>query len=111
MIAPSFGGIFYNNCFRNGLLPVELPIEQVRVLAEQMEAAGGSAQVAVDLEAQTVTAPRGQVFPFHAPPELRRMLLEGLDEIGLTLSRAAEIAAFRTADSAKRPWVYRPGLS
>jgi len=111
VIAPSFGGIFYNNCFRNGLLPVELPIEQVRVLAEQMEAAGGSAQVAVDLEAQTVTAPRGQVFPFHAPPELRRMLLEGLDEVGLTLSRAAEIAAFRTADSAKRPWVYRPGLS
>jgi len=111
VIAPSFGGIFYNNCFRNGLLPVELPIEQVRVLAEQMEAAGGSAQVAVDLEAQTVTAPRGQVFPFHAPPERRRMLLEGLDEVGLTLSRAAEIAAFRTADSAKRPWVYRPGLS
>ena len=111
VIAPSFGGIFYNNCFRNGLLPVELPIAQVRVLAEQMEAAGGHAEVTVDLAAQTVTAPGGQVFPFRAPPVLRRMLLEGLDEVDLTLSRAAEIAAFRKADSARRPWVYRPGLS
>jgi 3-isopropylmalate/(R)-2-methylmalate dehydratase small subunit len=110
VIAPSFGGIFYNNCFRNGLLPVELPIEAVRALAAQMDAAGGHAEVSVDLEAETVTAPGGERLVFRTPPVLRRMLLEGLDEVGLTLSLTAEIGAFRAADEARRPWAYRPGL-
>ncbi len=111
VIAPSFGGIFYNNSFRNGLLPVELPIGQVRVLADQMQAAAGHAEVEVDLEQQAVTAPDGTRFGFTTPPALRRMLLEGLDEIGLTLSRAAQIDAFRTHDRARRPWAYRPGAA
>ena len=111
VIAPSFGGIFHGNSFRNGLLPVELPIEQVRVLADQMQAAGGHAEVEVDLEQQAVTAPDGTRFGFTTPPALRRMLLEGLDEIGLTLSRAAQIDAFRTHDRARRPWAYRPGAA
>jgi 3-isopropylmalate/(R)-2-methylmalate dehydratase small subunit len=64
----------------------------------------------VDLEAETVTAPEGERVPVRTPPVLRRMLLEGLDEVGLTLSRAAEIAAFRTGDRTRRPWAYRPGL-
>ena len=106
VIAPSFGGIFFNNCFRNGLLPVELPIEQIREIAGQMEAAQGQAQVTVDLEAETVTGPEGQVFPFKAPAVLREMLLRGVDEIDLTLSRAREIAAFRAKDQARRPWAY-----
>lgn len=106
VIAPSFGGIFFNNCFRNGLLPVELPIEQVRELAAQMEAAGGRAEVEVDLEAQVVTAPDGKRFAFVTPPVLRRMLLDGLDEIDVTLSYSAEIAAWRQQDRARRPWAY-----
>ena len=109
VIAPSFGGIFFGNSFRNGLLPVELPIEQVRVLAAQMEAAGGQAEVEVDLEAQTVTAPDGTRFAFRSPPALRRMLLDGLDEVGATLARGPEIAAFRARDRDRRPWAYAPG--
>ena len=106
IIAPSFGGIFFNNCYRNGLLPVELPIEQVRVLASEVEASGGEGRVSVDLEAQAVTSPSGRVFSFAAPATLRHMLLEGMDEIALTLSRRPEIDAFREKDRAARPWAY-----
>ena len=106
VIAPSFGGIFFNNSFRNGLLPVELPIEQVRALAGQMEAAGGHAQVEVDLEHQTVTAPDGTRFSFESPQVLREMLLRGLDEIDVTLARSAEIDAYRERDRSRRPWAY-----
>jgi 3-isopropylmalate/(R)-2-methylmalate dehydratase small subunit len=111
VIAPSFGGIFFGNCFRNGILPVELPRAAVRRLAAEVEAAGGHTPVTVDLEAETVTAPGGQVFAFSAPALLRRMLLEGLDEIEFILRRQAEIDAFRQADAARRPWVYQPGLA
>jgi 3-isopropylmalate/(R)-2-methylmalate dehydratase small subunit len=106
VIAPSFGGIFFNNCFRNGLVPVELDIAHVKAMAEQMTAAAGKAKVTVDLENQTVTAPDGKVHAFRSPPLMRRMLLEGLDEIALTLSRGTEIAAFRGSDGRKRPWAY-----
>ena len=106
VIAPSFGGIFFNNCFRNGVLPVELAIESVRLIAQQVEASKGAGKVVVDLEAQTVTAPRGDVFPFHTPATLRRMLLEGLDEIDLTLTMSAEIERFRQGDRIRRPWAY-----
>jgi 3-isopropylmalate/(R)-2-methylmalate dehydratase small subunit len=109
VIAPSFGGIFFNNCFRNGLLPVELDIAHVKTIAEQMTAARGDRTITVDLESQTVTAPDGKVFSFRSPPLLRRMLLEGLDEIALTLSRGREISAFRDVDRQKRPWVYLAG--
>jgi 3-isopropylmalate/(R)-2-methylmalate dehydratase small subunit len=110
VIAPSFGGIFFNNSFRNGLLPVELPIEQVRLIAEQMEESRGNARVTVDLQNQTVTAPQGQVFTFKTPALLRRMLLEGLDEIAVTLTMSRQIETYRSADAAKRPWAYRPGV-
>ncbi|MGE0720008.1 MAG: 3-isopropylmalate dehydratase small subunit [Alphaproteobacteria bacterium] len=106
LIAPSFGGIFFSNCFRNGLLPVELPIEAVRSIARQMEEAQGNARVTVDLEAQLVTAPDGTAYAFTAPATLRRMLLDGVDEIDMTLARGAEIAAWRASDSARRPWAY-----
>ncbi len=111
VIAPSFAGIFYGNSFRNGLLPVELPIEQVRELARQMEAARGHAEVTVDLEAEVVLAPDGQVFKFRTPAPLRRMLLGGLDEIDQTLQNIDAITAFWNRDAAKRPWVYAPGLA
>ncbi len=109
VIAPSFGGIFFNNSFRNGLLPVELDIAHVQTIAAQMTEAGGHRTVTVDLAEQTVTAPGGQVFAFRAPPLLRRMLIEGLDEIALTLTRGSEIGVFREADRRKRPWAYHAG--
>jgi 3-isopropylmalate/(R)-2-methylmalate dehydratase small subunit len=106
MVAPSYGGIFFNNCFRNGMLPVELPIEQVRELSTQVEASNGRGEVGVNLETQLVTAPDGKTFPFVTPPLLRRMLLEGVDEIDLILSRSAEIVPWREQDSRRRPWAY-----
>ena len=109
VLAPSFSGIFFSNSFRNGLLPVELPIEQIRTIADQVEASKGQGKVAVDLEAQTITAPDGEVFAFRSPPVLRRMLMEGLDEVDLTLTMAPEIERFRAADRNRRPWAYRPG--
>lgn len=109
VIAPSFGGIFFNNCFRNGILPIELPIEQVRQIAGEMEAAGSSGRVHVDLQQEKIIAPAGSTFTFRSPRMLRQMLLEGLDEIEMTLRRSTEIEAFRQHDAARRPWVYRPG--
>ncbi len=106
IIAPSFGGIFYNNCWRNGIVPVELPIEAVRLLADEVVAAAGAASVGVDVEQCSVTAPSGRVFAFQAPEVLRQMLLNGVDEIELTLSRHSEIQAFRALDRQRRPWAY-----
>jgi 3-isopropylmalate/(R)-2-methylmalate dehydratase small subunit len=106
VIAPSFSGIFFGNSFRNGLLPVEMPIEQVRVIAEQVEASAGQGKVVVDLAVQTVTAPKGDVFAFKSPPVLRHMLMEGLKEVELTLKMSPEIERFRAADRGKRPWAY-----
>jgi 3-isopropylmalate/(R)-2-methylmalate dehydratase small subunit len=106
VIAPSFGGIFFNNCYRNGIVPVELPIEDVRAIVAEVEASRGAGRVTVDLESQTVTSPGGGVYRFTAPPTLREMLLRGIDEIALTLARRAEIDAFRERDRQRRPWAY-----
>jgi len=109
VIAPSFAGIFYGNSFRHGLLPVELPSEQVAEIARQVEASDGTAEVTVDLEQMQVTAPDGTVFSFQTPDAQRLMLLEGMDEIDRTLADRGSIETFRTADARKRPWIYRPG--
>ena len=106
VIAPSFGGIFFNNCYRNGIVPVELPIEDVRRIAQEVEASSGRGEVTVDLAAQTVTSPQGRQFAFTAPGTLRHMLLEGMDEIALTLGRAQDLESFRIRDRARRPWAY-----
>ena len=106
VIAPSFGGIFFNNCYRNGIVPVELPIEDVRAIASEVEAASGDARVKVDLESQTVTSPGGRQYRFTAPGTLREMLLQGVDEIELTLSRRETLEAFRRSDRERRPWAY-----
>ncbi len=108
VIAPSFGDIFANNCFQNFVLPVVLPAEQVAALAEQC--AGGNARVVVDLERQVVVSPRGEEMPFAVEDIRRTALLEGLDEIGLTLKHAAAIAAFQAEDRGTRPWVWQPGV-
>jgi 3-isopropylmalate/(R)-2-methylmalate dehydratase small subunit len=111
VLAPSFGGIFFNNCFRNGILPIELPIETIRIIATAVEESQGRARVTVDLEAEEVSLPGCSSFAFRSPRLMRDMLLKGIDEIDLTLSRAPEIERFRVADRARRPWSYRPGLA
>jgi 3-isopropylmalate/(R)-2-methylmalate dehydratase small subunit len=108
VIAPSFGGIFFNNCYRNGVLPVEMPIEQVREIVAAVEETQGQGRVTVDLERETVTSPSGKSYAFRSPPLLRSMLLAGVDEVEMTLSRAKEIAAFRERDRRRRPWAYAP---
>lgn len=85
VIAPSFADIFFSNCCNNGILPVVLPQSAVDALAD--EARGGNHKFAVDLYAQTVTAPSGQIYPFDIDPGLKLKLLEGLDDIALTLMR------------------------
>ncbi|HEY0917771.1 3-isopropylmalate dehydratase small subunit [Devosia sp.] len=105
VIAPSFGGIFYNNCFRNGLLPVELAIEDVEAIASLVMASNGSRQVSVDLDAGRVSA-ADRTWSFDVPATLREMLLKGLDQIDLTLSRMEQIARFRERDRQVRPWAY-----
>lgn len=105
IIAPSFGNIFYNNCFRNGILPVELPEEHLRELVDRIVETHD--ELTVDLETQRVSIPGGPSFSFETPALLRRILLEGLDEIDLTISgHAAAIEAFRRSDRSKRPWSY-----
>jgi 3-isopropylmalate/(R)-2-methylmalate dehydratase small subunit len=106
IIAPSFGAIFQNNCVRNGILPIELDETTIATLAASTTDDPGSRPLTVDLEAGEVTDADGQRVPFAINPGHRRMLLEGLDAIGLTLERAADIDAFETADRQRRPWIY-----
>jgi len=101
VIAPSFGQIFYGNCLQNGLLPVVLPAPAVERLLAQA-AAPDAAPFTVDLERQIVNGEHR----FEIGARRKRMLLEGLDEIGLTLALEPKIAAFQSADRARRPWIY-----
>ena len=106
VIGSSFGDIFFNNCFQNGLLPVILDRQTVESLAREVEASQGAGRISVDLAEMTVTAPSGKRHSFAVEPARREALLEGLDEIAMTLKRAPEIAAFQAQDSEQRPWVH-----
>ena len=106
VIAPLFGGIFYNNCFRNGIVPVVLPAEVVHALAAEVEASQGARRITVDLEKQTVQLADGQTHSFTVAERPRQMLLKGQDEIDLTLGALPAIEAFRAEDRRKRPWAY-----
>jgi len=108
VLAPSFGGIFFNNCFRNGIVPVELAIEHIERLAAEIEPQPDRL-LTVDLEQELVTSPGGQRYAFRSPRLMRRMLLEGLDEVALTQTMAPAIRAFRERDAERRPWAYRRG--
>ena len=103
VIAHSFGDIFYNNCFENGLLPIRLPADEVHVLME--EARGGNHMFAIDLEAQTVISPSGKVIHFDIHPGRKEKLLGGLDSIGETLQHASDIDRYETARSHATPWL------
>ncbi|MEI4196068.1 3-isopropylmalate dehydratase small subunit [Roseovarius sp. E0-M6] len=104
VIAPSFADIFYSNCFKNGILPIALPQEQVDVLMQDAEK-GSNARMTVDLEAQTVTTSDGETFSFEVDAFKKHCLLEGLDDIGLTMEKVAAIDTFEARVSAERPWV------
>ncbi|WP_336099227.1 3-isopropylmalate dehydratase small subunit [Roseovarius sp. CH_XMU1461] len=104
VIAPSFADIFYNNCFKNGILPIALPQEQVDVLMKDAEK-GANARMTVDLEAQTVTTSDGESFAFEVDSFKKHCLMEGLDDIGLTLEKANAIDSFEATIGAERPWV------
>jgi 3-isopropylmalate/(R)-2-methylmalate dehydratase small subunit len=104
IVAPSFGEIFYNNCFKNGLLPIVLTSEQV---TEASRAASSGKPFTVDLEAQTLVLPDRQTMRFDIDPYRRRMLLLGLDEIGGILADDAEdVARFEDRQRAAHPWLY-----
>jgi 3-isopropylmalate dehydratase/3-isopropylmalate/(R)-2-methylmalate dehydratase small subunit len=103
VIAPSFADIFYNNCFNNGLLPIVLPQAAVDRLAE--EARGGNHVFTIDLYAQTVMAPSGVTFPFEIEPGRKLKLLEGLDDIGMTLTRGDDIAGYEQRRRIQSAWM------
>ena len=104
VIAPSVGDIFHENCYKNGLLPVILPGEVVTGLRAQLHARPG-ASLTVDLDTQTVTAPDGRTHRFEVDPFRKQALLRGQDEIALTLSYEADIAAFEARHARAMPWL------
>jgi len=102
VIAPSFADIFYNNCFKNGILPVVLPREQVESL---MQVAQAGQSVTVDLANQSITAGNHQ-FTFEMDPFRKKCLVEGLDDIGLTLQKKNAIDSFEAKARAEKPWLF-----
>lgn len=108
IIAPSFADIFFNNSYKNGLLPIVLPAADIDALFAQCQAQEGYA-LSVDLAAQTVTRPDQQQLRFEVDAFRKRCLLHGLDDIGLTLQDADAIAAFEARHRAAQPWVFAQG--
>jgi 3-isopropylmalate/(R)-2-methylmalate dehydratase small subunit len=105
VIAPSYADIFFNNCFKNGLLPVILDATAVDQIFRELEAAPGY-RLTVDLEQQTVITPGGKSFSFAIDPFRKHCLLNGLDEIGLTLEHADEIRMFEQKRRVEQPWLF-----
>jgi 3-isopropylmalate/(R)-2-methylmalate dehydratase small subunit len=104
VIATSFADIFFSNCFKNGILPIVLPQEAVDHLMDDARK-GANARITVDLETQTVTASDGQTFVFAVDPFKKHCLLNGLDDIGLTMEKADNITKFEKTLAQSRPWV------
>jgi len=103
VIAPSFADIFYNNCFKNGILPIRLPQSEIDKLLDDASR-GPNATITIDLPSQEIRGPDGGVIRFDIDPFLKRCLMEGLDDIGLTLEKAHHIEAFETEHRTRRPW-------
>ncbi len=104
VIAPSFGDIFYNNCFKNGILPITLPPEQVDLLMDDAER-GANAVVTVDLEKQEIAGPDGGTIHFDVDPFRKHCLLNGLDDIGQTLNKASRIDDYEAKQKYQQPWL------
>jgi 3-isopropylmalate/(R)-2-methylmalate dehydratase small subunit len=105
VIAPSFADIFYNNCFKNGLLPIVLTEEEVDQLFKEVEANEGY-ELTIDLEAQKVIAPSGAEFSFEVDAFRKHCLLNGLDDIGLTLQESDAIKAYEEQRIKTAPWLF-----
>jgi len=104
VIAPSFADIFHNNCFKNGILPIKLPQEDVDKLLDDANR-GANAIITVDLENQTITGPDGGTIRFEIDPFKKHCLLNGLDDVGLTLQKEDAIDAFEAKRQAATPWL------
>lgn len=105
VIAPSYADIFFNNCFKNGLLPIILSEDEVDQLFQMVKAAPGIA-LTVDLDRQTVIAPMGTEYHFEVDSFRKHCLVEGLDDIGLTLENSADISAYEVKRRAAAPWLF-----
>ena len=105
VVAPGFADIFFNNCFKNGLLPVILGSDAVDQLFREVEATPGY-KATVDLDKQVVVTQRGPGFKFESDPFRKHCQLNGLDEIGLTLQHADQIRAFEAKRKAEQPWLF-----
>ncbi|MEE2969387.1 MAG: 3-isopropylmalate dehydratase small subunit [Pseudomonadota bacterium] len=104
VIAPSFADIFYNNSFKNGVLLITLPQEQIDRLMDDAEK-GANARMAVDLESQEITRPDGETIPFDIDPHRKHCLLNGLDDIGLTMQKDEKISTYEGARNTAEPWL------
>jgi 3-isopropylmalate/(R)-2-methylmalate dehydratase small subunit len=104
VVAPDFADIFYNNCFQNGILPIKLPQSEVDKLMDDASR-GANATLTVDLEKQEIRGPDGGVITFDIDPFRKHCLLNGLDNIGLTLEKANAISSFEKSTSSSRPWL------
>jgi len=104
VIAPSFADIFFNNSFKNGILPIILPQSQVDLLMEDAKK-GANAVLTVDLESQTISRPDGQKIAFEVEPFRKHCLLNGLDDIGLTLQKQSKIDSFEATRKLSQPWL------
>ncbi len=105
ILAPSYADIFFNNCFKNGILPIVLDEAVIDRLFNELAAREGY-RLAVDLQAQTITTPGGEVIHFEVDEFRKQCLLEGLDDIGLTLRHVDEIRAFEARHRAAAPWLF-----
>jgi 3-isopropylmalate/(R)-2-methylmalate dehydratase small subunit len=106
IVAPSFADIFYNNCFKNGILPVVLARDDVEGLLDLVARQPGT-ELTVRLDAQRLDAPAGRSYAFEVDPFRKQCLLHGLDDIGLTLQKAPAIGAFEARQKAQQPWLSR----
>ena len=104
VVSTSFADIFFNNCFKNGMLPIILPADQVEILMNDSEK-GSNARIEVDLQAQTITSSDGKVFSFEVDPFKKHCLLNGLDDIGLTMEKSSSIDAFEKKLEIEQPWL------
>ena len=110
LIAPSYADIFFNNCFKNGLLPIQLPEAQVAQLFDEVKGFVGYA-LTIDLPRQVIVKPDGSELPFEVEPFRKYCLLNGFDDIGLTLRHADKIRAFEAERLAKMPWLAHRNLA
>lgn len=106
VIAPSYADIFFNNCFKNGILPIKLPRETVDKLLAWAKENGGKQEMTIDLESQTVSIGNQPPIPFDVEPFRKHCLLNGLDDIGLSLEKADKIAAYEQDNRQNSPWLH-----